>query len=394
VFAVKIIILASLFPPYVGGVSVRAYRIARGLTKRGHEVNVHTLFHPKVPLIERIDGIKVERHHRLNPFFSGFVKLPAVIMPSLLKVFGEEEIREADVVQSLGWLSFSSLAAASLKLLRRKVFVLLPIFSPYYRWHVWSVKLYRWTVGVAIIKYADFVVPETSLERDKLMQLGVHSDKIQVIPNAIDSESYEQMPDPTIFRNKYGIDAGEKIILFVGAPLKSKGVDNIILAMEGVLKKIKEARLVLIGPNARKALASLRRLGSSNVRDHTVITGSLTGKNLVSAYSAADLFVLPSQRETFGMVIVEAAAAGLPIVCTRTGVAPDIVVNGKNGLFVGWGKVKQLSNAITRVLMDSNFKSEAERRRDLILKNYDVKTEIDQYEKIYRQLHADLALSR
>jgi glycosyltransferase involved in cell wall biosynthesis len=388
----KIIFLVSSFHPHVGGLPVRAHRIAKGLSERGHEITIHTRFHPKVPLIERINGIKVERHHELKPLFSQFVKIPIAIIPSLLNLFGKEEILRADVIQSFGWLSFSSLIAASLKFIRGKPFVLSPIFSPYYLWYVWDVKLYRWVFGPSIIRYADFLTPQTDFERDKLIQLGVSPDRTQVLPNAIESDSYKKLPDPIVFRNKYGIGFDEKIILFVGTLTRFKGLNQVVLALLDVLRKIKKVKLVLIGPNVHNASAMLRHVNSSDIRDHTIITGPLKAKSLIYAYSAADIFVFPTIKETFGSVILEAAASGLPIVCTRTGVAPEIITHGENGLFVDYGNVDQISNAIIRVLTDSNFKRKAEKRREFILKKYDHKKEIDQYEKIYSQLASHSSL--
>lgn len=381
----KIVYLAHRFPPHVGGIPVRAFRISKGLSQRGHEITVYTSIHPQEPRVKRINGMKVKRYNLLTPFIARFIKAPMRVMPRLFKLLSNKEIQEADIVQSFHFMSFVSLVAASLKLVRKKVFTLLPIFLPYYVGG-WSVIPYRLTFGITILRYADFLTPETSFESNSLIQLGVPSHKIKVIPSAINSDNYRNLPDSIIFRKKHNIDANEKVVLFVGNPGFWKGTHHLILAMRNVLRKTREAKLVIVGPDIPKANLLLRDFGSPEVRDRTVMTGPLTGKSLISAYSAADVFVLTSKIEAFGTVFLEAAASGLPIVSTRTGVAPDIVVNGKNGLFVEYGKVDQISNAIARVLVDDNFERGAERRRNLVLKTYDYKTEVDQYEKVYQQL--------
>ena len=387
----KIAFLVHEFPPQIGGISARAYRISKGLSERGHEITVYTSVHPRAPRVERMDGIKVERYNLLSPHIARFIKAPMMVMPGLFKLFGKKEIVEADIVHSFSFLMFVSLVAASLKLVQKKVFILNPLFFPYYaprtprKYIKWSVIPYRLTFGTAILKSADLLAPETSLERESLIRFGIPSDKIRVIPNAINPEDYKRLPEPMIFRDKYGIDANEKIVLFLSRPTEYKGIDHLILAMQDVLRNVKEAKLVVVGPHLRRPHI-LRDSLPPNVRDRIIITGPVTEEYKMSAYSAADVFVLPSKIETFAIVLLEAAAAGLPIVCTKTGVAPDIVINGKNGLFVGWGKVNQLSNAIIKVLMDSNFRKEAKKRRNLVLKNYDIKTELDQYERICMQL--------
>jgi len=380
----KIIFLVNRFPPYVGGIPIRAHRIAKGLSKRGHEITVYTSTHPQAPDVQRINGMKIERKYFLEPFAVRLKKTPAEIH-GLSRLLEDKEIQEADILQSFHHLSFASLIAAALKLVRRKVFTLLPTFLPIY-YGGWSLVLYRLTLGNMIIKYADFLMPETSFEKSCLLRQGVPSDRIKVIPNTIDPDDYKQLPDPMIFRKKYNINNDERIVLFVGLPSFPKGLHHLVLAMHKVLTKIRKVKLVIVGPKMTLAERLLRDLGSTNLREHTLITGSLTGKPLASAYSAADVLVLPTMIETFGMVMLEAAAAGLPLVCTKTGIAPDIVVDGKNGVFVKFGKVNQISDAIIEVLTDGNFKREAEKRKNLILKNYNNKNEIDLYEKTYLRL--------
>jgi len=385
----KIAFLVHEFPPQIGGISTRAYRISKGLSERGHEINVYTSANPKAPHIEKIDGIKVERYNLLNPYIARLIKAPITIMPGLFKLFGKREIRKADIVQSFSFLMFVSLVAASLKLVQKKVFVLNPLFIPYHAARTyfleWSVIPYRLTLGKAIIQCADLLVTETSSERRELIRLGVPSEKTEVVPNAINPDDFRSLPDPSIFRKQHRIDADDKIVLFVGRPVLWKGVDHVMYAMQNVLKELREAKLVIVGPRLRR-MDKLLRSVSFDARDCTVLTGPLTGESVRLAYSAADVFVLPSKVETFSMVALEAAAAGLPIVSTRTGVAPDIINNGKNGLFVEYGKVNQISEAITKVLLTDDFKRKAEEKRNFIWENYNVKTEIDQYEKIYMRL--------
>jgi glycosyltransferase involved in cell wall biosynthesis len=384
----KIAFLTTKFPPYIGGDPLWVYRIAKGLTQKGHNISVYTTIHPDVPSVEKSDGIKIERHYEINPRISSFIKAPTTIMPSLFKLFDKEEMLNIEAVHSFDLTSFFPLLATSLKLFRKKRFIhtgSFPLLIPYYTSkRRWPFFLYSLTFGIAILRYADILIARTNLERGRLLQFGIDANKIQIIPGSIDSSSYKQLPDPTLFRKKYRIAPHERIILFVGKPTLWKGVDHLVIALQDVLKRIKKARLVIVGPLVPR-MDNLLRSINSNVAEHILITGPLMGDLLLSAYSAADTFVLTSLIETFGMVILEAAAAGLPIVSTKTGVAPDIIINNKNGLFVRYGDVNQISSAIIKILTDENFKNVANRRREFILRNYDVKTELDQYEKVYKQ---------
>jgi len=387
----KIAFLVHEFPPQIGGIAVRANRISQGLGKRGHEIKVYTSSYPGAPRTRKMGRIKIQRYNLLSPYVSRLVTAPMRIMPGMLKLIGSKDLQDVDVIQSFFFLEFVSLVAACIRLVRKKAFVLDPLFFPYYspritrKYAKWSVIPYRLTVGNTIIKAADFLAPETSSEKSHLIQLGASPKKIEVIPNAIDPQHYKQRSDPNIFRDKFEIAPEDKIILFLSRPTVYKGVEHLILAMRNVVNEEKRAKLIIAGPHVRRPHI-LRDSLPPSVRDRILITGPITEECKMSAFAASDLFVLPSKIETFGIALLEAAAAGLPIVSTRTGVAEDIVTNGKNGLFVGWSKINQLSIAIVQMLRDDRFKKEAEKTRNIVLEKYDVDKEIDQYEKIYTLL--------
>jgi glycosyltransferase involved in cell wall biosynthesis len=153
--------------------------------------------------------------------------------------------------------------------------------------------------------------------------------------------------------------------------------------MKEVLEKVKNARLVLVGPSVNKAHDHVKQFAPPLVANRTLITGPLVGKALVSAYLAADALVLPTKEERFGTVVVEALASGLPVISTRTGVSPDVIFHRRNGFFVDYGNVQQISAAITQILLDGKFKTEAKSRRQSILDAYSSQREIEAYEKAY-----------
>jgi glycosyltransferase involved in cell wall biosynthesis len=393
---VKIAFLLERFLPYKGGIALRAYKIAKGISEKGHEVLVYTATHPQAPQIESINGIEVRRYNFIgngDSPFARFLKAPhGPLMPQLVTLFGDKEINEVDIVQSFMFMSYVTLTAASLKLAQKKIFVLAPYCPPDYRGlpgfstHK-SMALYRLTLGTAILRYADYHIIETSRETNNLiLGFGVHPNKIQVIPDGIEPDKYKQLPDNATFKEKYRIAPNAKIVLFVGFPIVRKGLPHLLVAMNRVLKEINGATLILVGPKPESARAMVKKFGSSLVQNHTVVTGYVSEKSLTSIYLNSDVFVLPSSAEGFGRVIAEAAAAGLPIVCTRTGATPDLITQDENGLFVEYGNVDQISNAIIRVLSDSNFKRKANKKREFIWDHYDHKKEIDQYEKAYHRL--------
>jgi glycosyltransferase involved in cell wall biosynthesis len=163
--------------------------------------------------------------------------------------------------------------------------------------------LYR---GVA--SGATAVVTASGVERDDVLAAGVvRADRIRVRGNGF-PEPFEVPPSD---RATLGIPPGAPVVLYVGRIASGKGIDHLVAA----LHELPEAHLLLVGPDDRHGVAA----GLEGERVHVV--GPTDGPPL-ALYRLADVFVLPSAGESFGMVAAEAAAAGTPVVVTdRCGIA-------------------------------------------------------------------------
>jgi glycosyltransferase involved in cell wall biosynthesis len=156
--------------------------------------------------------------------------------------------------------------------------------------------------------------------------MGVAEDRICVIPNGVDVEEFAGVGTR---RNRDGL-----VGLFVGRlDPDQKGLDVLIRAM-AMLPRSPLLRLRLVGEDwgGAKLLRQLaQRLG---VADRVSYIGKLSRSELVNEFAAADFLVLPSRFEPFGVVILEAMAAGLPVIASRVGGIPEIVADGRTGLLV------------------------------------------------------------
>ncbi len=112
------------------------------------------------------------------------------------------------------------------------------------------------------------------------------------------------------------------LLLYVGRLSAEKEIERIKPILEG----IPEARLALVGDGPHREALEKHFVGT-----HTYFVGYLTGTDLASAFASADAFVFPSRTETLGLVLLEAMAAGCPVVAARSGGIPDIVTDGVNG---------------------------------------------------------------
>jgi glycosyltransferase involved in cell wall biosynthesis len=223
--------------------------------------------------------------------------------------------------------------------------------------------LYR---GVA--SGAAAVVAASGIERDDVAAAGVvPAERIHVRGNGF-PEPYEV---PAASRAELGIPEDSPVILYVGRIAAGKGIDRLVAA----LQELPDAHLVLVGPDDRHGVAD----GLGGARVHVV--GPTKGPPL-ALYRLADVFVLPSAGESFGMVAAEAAAAGTPVVVTnRCGIA-DFLEDGEALVVPDDGTA--ILDAVRSVLTDPGLRArlsaggvEAARRS-----SWDAVT--DRQEELYR----------
>ena len=146
-------------------------------------------------------------------------------------------------------------------------------------------------------------------------QMAPYADKIQVIatPAGLPPVADRGGPAGAAFRACYGIPAGSPVVLFVGRLTAEKGVGLLVEAFALLLARLPAAKLVLVGPQSR-SLRLGRLLERARLIEHTVVTGALPGAGVQEAYRAGTVFAFPSATDTQGIVLHEAALAGLPIV--------------------------------------------------------------------------------
>jgi glycosyltransferase involved in cell wall biosynthesis len=199
-----------------------------------------------------------------------------------------------------------------------------------------------------------FLVPGQASAK-YVRSLGARRKPVAVAPNAVDHAIFgervaQERTNRDELRRRLGLD--RCAILYVGRLDPVKSLDTLMAAMRDV-----EADLVVIG--AGELEDALRAQAPSNVR----FIGALDRDELPPWYAVSDVFVLPSRSEQWGMVLNEAAAAGLPIVSTdAAGAAWELVRDGENGFRVPAGDVDALAGALRRLVADPAFREQARDR--------------------------------
>jgi glycosyltransferase involved in cell wall biosynthesis len=190
------------------------------------------------------------------------------------------------------------------------------------------------------------------------------------------------IPNRSDTRKSLGISETEFVYIFLGRKHKDKGIFELLNAFDQVKKKHPEARLVLVGPDETNGSLNdaIRSLGSE------IINLPLTNTPEVFL-NAGDVFCLPSYREGFGSVIIEAAALGLPAIGTRIPGLIDSIIHGKTGLLIPKKDIYELAEAMTTLIEDPGLvKSMSESARAHAEKNFDSRYVFTELKKKYYEL--------
>lgn len=217
----------------------------------------------------------------------------------------------------------------------------------------------RWAVQKAAATIAISRYTSTQLTD----RLGVPPATIHIVSPGVDVGRFHPKVDGSGVKTRYGLD-GKKVILTVGrlaSGERYKGHDSVIQSMPSILRDVPEAAYLIVGDGPdRERLETLSRQLKLDTR--VIFAGAVPDHELPQYYAACDVFVMASREgrckrggvmtEGFGIVFLEAGACGRPTVGTRTGGIPDAIVDGVTGLLVAPEAPDNLPGAIVSVLAD------------------------------------------
>lgn len=180
---------------------------------------------------------------------------------------------------------------------------------------------------------------------------------------------------------EFEADDNTKVILTVAELHERKGLEYLIKAMPAILKKMDNLKLIIVGKGPQQQELE-KLIEKENLANNIKLLGHR--KSIPKIMASANLFVLPSVKEAFGLVILEAMAAWLPVLASNVGGIPEIIEDGVNGFLIEPKNSEKLAEKILE-LFNENFKFEEYiKNAQLILKDkFDAKSMAKQYEKIY-----------
>ncbi len=355
----RVLMLSWEYPPVlVGGLGRHVHALAEALAAAGQEVTVLTRHRAGAARDEVIRGVRVIRVPEDPPLLSFETDLLGWAMGlnhALTRAgLAAVEQRRPDVVHAHDWLVAH--AATTLK-----HYVGAPLVATL---HATEAGRHQGWLPGALNRTIHSVEWWLTYEARRVIACSAYMgwevtrlfdlppDKVDVVPNGVDAARWRPPAQRVAAaRRRYVPPGGGPLVVFTGRLSYEKGVPDLLGALPRLRRRHPGVRLVLAGSGPcladLEALARRLRLGQ-----RTVFTGYLPDDELVALVAGADCAVVPSIYEPFGLVALEAAAAGTPTVVADTGGLREIVVPGTNGLRYPPGDVSALAAAIDTVLSD------------------------------------------
>ncbi len=233
---------------------------------------------------------------------------------------------------------------------------LAPLVITVHRWDIMEFP-YRWPLAgaatVLALRAARGIIAVGRSILTEVMKFETHTAKIDVIPNAVDTNRFRPNADFSFIKSKLGIPDDHYVILSVGHLVSRKGFQYLIQAMTGVVKKFDSCTLVIAGEGPLRS--ELETMGRNlRIAERLRFPGVVQSTYLPSYYAMADLFVMPSIAEGHCVSILEAMSSGKPIVASAIPANAESVIHGVNGLLVPPKGPKALTDAILVLLRDDS----------------------------------------
>ncbi len=253
-----------------------------------------------------------------------------------------------------------------------------------------------WWYTCGLYKRSDVVIAPTRKMADFLRKEGL--DNVEVVWDGIDISPFlggggrAGSEDGDVWRNfceRTGVpafdDGDGPLVLFLGRVTRDKGVYVLLDAAAGLHRKHGASFIVAgTGPEEFALREEVKKRGMTGF---FFVPGYVSDAEKVALLRRADVFVLPSRAETFGMVLLEAMAAGVPVVAAASGGIVEVVEDGKNGLLVPFGDSEALAEAISSVLSDGRLRSSlVSTGKQFVVERGTIQTSVRRTIEIYESL--------
>lgn len=412
----KLVRTIESFYPKVTGPANQAFKISSKLEKRGISCPIFTTnFDVKhdVNETEKIENVSVRRF----PVKTRILKY--IYSPKMKKALGALAKEDFDLIHAHCYRSYQSDISFKIAKKRNKPFVISThgtlLSYNYFVDMPWKLAydIYDIITLKKTVKKADAIVVNSSQEYNEAIKFGITKDKIHLIPVGIDIDKFN-------FNRKFEDKNKKKInLLFVGGVTRNRPLLPVLKAIYNINNdykkennnyinkdKNKKVKLTIIGSEYRSSFSG--KLGyidelksyvnANNLQNEVEFYSHKTQSELVEFYKKADIFVYLSEYESFGQPLLEAAAAGLPVICSDVGIARDIFESEwiiENNKCMSYKSEERADNVVDIIadkiikLFDASLRQKVgERNKEIVKKKFNWKEIINKYVELYIKLIA------
>ncbi len=373
------------YPPAMGGAETHVHEISSRFRKRGHEVKVFTTDldteFPFKKLEDSRDPDWVVRRKAYNPFPFHYV-----VAPGMVKDVGAD----LDIVHAHSYGYFQTNLSSFVAGMKDVPLVISPHYHP-----PWTMiggsgrmaarKVFDRYAAPFLLSRADVIVNVSHAERRQMDGIVPKGVKRVVIPNGIDLTAFSPIPDGKAFRETYGIEG--PMLLYTGRLAQNKRLEHVIETLPTILKEFPDLTFVAVGTDNGMLEPWTKLAKTTGVLDRVKFIDFVPYDVLVDSYGAADVYVLPSDYEAFGIVLLEAMAAKCPTVVSKVGGVTDVVDDGRTGYLYEYANVEMLAEKVLALLADGDLRREmGENGRCRVEENFTWDRVVDMLLELYGKL--------
>lgn len=410
----RIAITSDLYYPMSNGVAVFAHNLAKGLAKQGHEVMVICPSFKGKRYRTRQDGVTTVYMRSIRfPFYPDQInKVPTgkeilgVALPRLayrhglwITVDPYPELKKAlnkfhpDVIHN----QTAEMIAIAARRYAKKYDVPMVSTGHAYPDNLTSqVKLLRplkkpldaalRTYMASFLKHSEYATMPTEMAIDDLVPKNRRRFNVTVEPlsNGVDLAKFTPgKPNAKVLR-RYHLDPKTPRVLYVGRVDPEKSISNVVTAFAGVLEEVPNAELVIVGDGTdRRHLLDLAE--ALGIERSVKFPGRVMPPDVIDIYRSATVFATASETETQGIVLIEAAATGLPLVAVDAGAVRELCQNKKNGRLCKPRDTEQMAKALIDILKDGDLQQKYSEQSLEIAKKHDLNHTLRRFVEIYEE---------
>jgi len=410
---VRIVIATAVYHPMINGVAVFAHNLAMGLVARGNEVVVICPSRTGKNYVLMEDGVEVHylRSVQVKVYPDQIHDVPekksilGVKLPTLYRhgfrvsVFPAIEVRKIldDFLPDVVHVQVSDPIGLSVVSYARKNGI--PVVTTEHNQPevltepLRVPKLVKKPVDALLSAYfvnrqskSDFVTMPTKKAIYKLLDGKDIEVPVAAVSNGVDLSAFHPGRVSREFCEKYGVPFGRPVVLYVGRVDPEKSVGSVIEAFASAHERVPSAVLVIVGDGVDKIRLMDLVVERPELVDSVFFAGRVTPPDLYEFYQLGDVFATASEIETQGIVLVEAAASGLPLIAVDKGAVSEICVDGENGFLCEPGDVAGIAEAMVRVLSDDVLRKKYSKRSVEIASEHDFEKTLDKFINIYKRV--------